>query len=111
MSLPGLIGQSSTHGLCLLDRPVKPGDDSEMWGASAAPIPAKVKDRSLHLDVGPADDLAPLVDLDLDLRGELLRRIGDGVEAEHLEALLDVGQRHDRLDLAVEEIDDRARGP
>jgi hypothetical protein len=29
MSLPGLTGQSSTLGLCLLDRPVKPGDDSE----------------------------------------------------------------------------------
>jgi hypothetical protein len=26
-SLPGLTGQSSTPGLCLLDRPVKPGDD------------------------------------------------------------------------------------
>jgi hypothetical protein len=29
MSLPGLTGQSSTPGRCLLDRPVKPGDDSE----------------------------------------------------------------------------------
>jgi len=28
MSLPGLTGQSSTLRLCLLDRPVKPGDDS-----------------------------------------------------------------------------------
>ncbi len=28
VSLPGLTGQSSTHGRCLLDRPVKPGDDS-----------------------------------------------------------------------------------
>jgi hypothetical protein len=27
MSLPGLTGQSSTLGLCLLDRPVKPGND------------------------------------------------------------------------------------
>jgi hypothetical protein len=25
-----LDGQSDTHGLCLLDRPVEPGDDSEM---------------------------------------------------------------------------------
>jgi len=25
-----LTGQSSTHGRCLLDRPVKPGDDSEL---------------------------------------------------------------------------------
>jgi hypothetical protein len=30
MSLPGLTGQSSTHGRWLLDRPAKPGDDSEM---------------------------------------------------------------------------------
>ena len=29
MSLPGLTGQSSTPGRCLLDRPVKPGDDRE----------------------------------------------------------------------------------
>jgi hypothetical protein len=28
VSLPGLTGQSSTHGRCLLDRPVKPGDDT-----------------------------------------------------------------------------------
>jgi hypothetical protein len=28
VSLPGLTGQSSTHGRCLLDRPVEPGDDS-----------------------------------------------------------------------------------
>jgi hypothetical protein len=28
MSLPGLTGQSNIHGRCLLDRPVKPGDDS-----------------------------------------------------------------------------------
>jgi branched-chain amino acid transport system ATP-binding protein len=27
VSLPGLTGQSSIHGRCLLDRPVKPGDD------------------------------------------------------------------------------------
>jgi hypothetical protein len=27
LSLPGLTGQSSTHGRRLLDRPVKPGDD------------------------------------------------------------------------------------
>src|SRR5208282_3084097 len=30
MSLPGLTGQSSTPGLSLLDRPVEPGDDSEV---------------------------------------------------------------------------------
>jgi hypothetical protein len=29
MSLPGLTGQSSTPGLWLLDRPVKPGDDGD----------------------------------------------------------------------------------
>src|SRR5258707_15656097 len=28
VSLPGLTGQSSTHGRCLLDPPGKPGDDS-----------------------------------------------------------------------------------
>jgi hypothetical protein len=28
--LPGLTGQSSSHGRCLLDRPVEPGDDGEM---------------------------------------------------------------------------------
>jgi hypothetical protein len=31
VSLAGLTGQSSTPGRCLLDRPVKPGDDSEVW--------------------------------------------------------------------------------
>jgi hypothetical protein len=30
VSLPGLTGQSSTPGRCLLDRPVKPGDDSQV---------------------------------------------------------------------------------
>jgi hypothetical protein len=30
VSLPGLTGQSSIPGRCLLDRPVKPGDDSEL---------------------------------------------------------------------------------
>jgi hypothetical protein len=30
VSLPGLTGQSITHGWYLLDRPVKPGDDSEL---------------------------------------------------------------------------------
>jgi hypothetical protein len=30
VSLLGLTGQSSTPGLCLLDRPVKPGDDSKV---------------------------------------------------------------------------------
>jgi hypothetical protein len=34
VSLPGLTGQSSTPGLCLLDRPVEPGDDSEFCGAT-----------------------------------------------------------------------------
>src|SRR6478672_4178969 len=29
MSLPALTGQSSTPGVCLLDRPVKPGDEDE----------------------------------------------------------------------------------
>jgi hypothetical protein len=29
-SLPGSTGQSSTHGRCLLDRPVEPGDDSKV---------------------------------------------------------------------------------
>jgi hypothetical protein len=28
VSLPGLTGQSSTPGRWLLDRPIKPGDDS-----------------------------------------------------------------------------------
>src|SRR6516165_2969105 len=28
VSLPGLTGQSSTHGRCLLDHPFEPGDDS-----------------------------------------------------------------------------------
>jgi hypothetical protein len=30
VSLPGLTGQSSIPGLWLLDRPVKPGDDTKM---------------------------------------------------------------------------------
>src|SRR5258706_14087320 len=32
LSLPGLTGQSSIHGRRLLDRPVKPGDDSTEAG-------------------------------------------------------------------------------
>jgi hypothetical protein len=35
--LPDLIGQSSTRGRGLLDRPVEPGDDSEEFGALTAP--------------------------------------------------------------------------
>src|SRR5262245_9334755 len=31
VSLPGLTGQSSIHGRWLLDRPVKPGDDTLVW--------------------------------------------------------------------------------
>src|SRR5260370_38163783 len=38
-SFPGLPGQSSTHGRCLLDRPVKPGDDSEVCVNLNAPAP------------------------------------------------------------------------
>jgi len=29
-SLPGFTGQSSTYGRCFLDRPVKPGNDSQL---------------------------------------------------------------------------------
>jgi hypothetical protein len=36
MSLPGLTGQSSTYGQ-LPDRPVKPGDDSEMGHGERKP--------------------------------------------------------------------------
>jgi hypothetical protein len=32
VSLPGLTGQSSTHDQCLLDRPLKPGDDGIVGG-------------------------------------------------------------------------------
>jgi len=32
VSLPGLTGQSGTHGRNLLDRPVEPGDDGEGFG-------------------------------------------------------------------------------
>jgi hypothetical protein len=38
--LPGLTGQSSTPGRCLLDRPVEPGDDSKVRDGRYRAAPA-----------------------------------------------------------------------
>jgi hypothetical protein len=40
MSLPGLTGQSSTPGRWLLDRPVEPGDDSEVGLQQSKLVPS-----------------------------------------------------------------------
>src|SRR5262249_60604037 len=48
--------------------------------------------RLLRLDVSRADDLAPGRGLELDTGRELLRRAGDGFEAERRQALLHVRQ-------------------
>src|SRR3984893_10295019 len=53
---------------------------------------------SLHLDVRVVDDLPPLRDLLLYLRREFLGRVGDRLEAEHCEAVLDVRECDDGLD-------------
>src|SRR5689334_21858545 len=57
------------------------------------------------LDLGVVDHLRPFHRFGLDAGREFGRRAGDGHEAEGLELLLHVGQRHELLDLAVERLD------
>ena len=45
MSLPGLTGQSSIPGRWLLDRPVKPGDDTMVELTSSYTVPERVSVR------------------------------------------------------------------
>jgi hypothetical protein len=54
VSLPGLTGQSSTHGWWLLDRPVKPGDDSAELMTAQKVKPARARERTVfHVKQGP----------------------------------------------------------
>src|SRR5271168_4666927 len=114
MSLPRLTGQSSTPGRWLLDRPVKPGDDSavcvnltlrivaRMSGAICGSCgPSRISLRSCglrlrlcpshRLDAGFADHLAPHRELRLEARGETFGRAGDGIKAERRQAFFHVG--------------------
>src|SRR5260221_8335101 len=87
---PALPGQPSIPGRWLLDRPVKPGDDSAEAGQPNRKNALSVCSiNSLHLDIRVADHLPPLRDLLPDLRCKFLGRIGDRIEAEHREAFLD----------------------
>src|SRR4051794_31343949 len=52
-----------------------------------------------------SDHLAPFLDLGLDARGELVRRIGDRVEAKRGEPLFHVSLRDRFGDLLIENID------
>src|SRR5689334_22087211 len=71
----------------------------------------RARARLLYLDVRLADHLAPLVDLELDLPGELLRRVADDLEPELLHLGGDI-RRFRRLDdLLVDEIRERLRHP
>src|SRR5712691_6663231 len=60
----------------------------------------------LRLYVGRPDHLAPLLSLSSDPRAEFLRAARDRFKAERRQALLDVRQRHDLDDLAIEQDDD-----
>src|SRR5262249_62169962 len=65
--------------------------------------------HSIGSDVRVVDDFAPLRDLGLDARAELIGRIGDGSETQTLQALLDVGAS-DRLgDVAATALDNVPR--
>src|SRR5215468_5560058 len=75
-------------------------------GSSGSPAAA---DRSLDLDTGVANDLAPLLDVRLDLCGEFLRRAADRREAERRQRLLHVGQPDDPRQLAGQNLHHRPR--
>src|SRR5215813_7086305 len=62
--------------------------------------------RSFRLDARRPDHLAPLLGVGSDPRAEFFRTARDRVETERRHALLDVRQRHDPDDLAVEQVDD-----
>src|SRR5262249_11915231 len=61
-SLPGLTGQSSTRGVCLLDRPVKLGDDNKVLvdlnedRSSLANCPRPLRDASCLSTNSPGGD-------------------------------------------------------
>src|SRR5262245_2770438 len=62
--------------------------------------------KSLRLDIGLFDHPCPGLEIRLGALGETLRRAGDRVEAEHCEALLDVGQPENIDGFAMQERDD-----
>src|SRR5690348_8369452 len=70
--------------------------------AQCAPLPS--------LDPGVRDHLAPIVELNLDVAAELVRRRGERLEADGLELRLDVRVVDDLAQLAVEPSDDLRRG-
>src|SRR5258706_3438340 len=76
VSLPGLTGQSSIPGRWLLDRPVKPGDDSAEAGQPNRKNALSVCSINLlNLDIRVADHLPPLSHLLPHLRCKFLRRL------------------------------------
>src|SRR5262245_8403327 len=64
--------------------------------------------QSLRPDPGLPDDLAPFLDVGLDLRGEVVGRGADGLVAKRRELHPDVRERDDAIDLAIEQRDDLA---
>jgi len=65
--------------------------------------------KSLQRDIRVADDLRPFVDLRPDPRRKLNGRIGDGLEAERCEPLLEFRRHHDHHQGAMQDVDDLAR--
>jgi hypothetical protein len=59
MSLPGLTGQSSTPGRCLLDCPVEPGDDSEVGVDPGENAPPSARDAPCGSAVEAMAKLVP----------------------------------------------------
>src|SRR6476469_4792625 len=80
-------------------------------GRGTAAIVAGTLSKLLDPQLCVAHHLAPLVHLEPDTRAKLIRRIGDRLEAEHREALLDVRLGDDFGDLTIKQIDDLFRRP
>src|SRR6516225_3503118 len=76
---------------------------------NAQSTPRNPGNRSLRLDVGRADDLAPHFGLDLDAACEFFGRAGDSFETERRQAFLHVRQCDDPCDLALNRADDLIR--
>jgi hypothetical protein len=63
------------------------------------------EDALFGLDVGRPDHLRPLFEVSSDARAEFFRTAGDQVKAERRQVFLDVRQRHDLDNLAIEQSD------
>src|SRR5436189_3516974 len=70
----------------------------------------RITGSSFCADSGRARDPGPFVDLRLDERGELLGTAADGLRAVRGQTLHDLGCTQGAHDLAVQPLDDVARG-